>query len=626
MKNAVETYRALNYEYDESFISANFWNPLLRCIIFPGLILISEYKMTELKPTYPNLKIDLCVCRNRKKHPLFCDPKNPINAQAEPRIPLLLIEISRDSLKSNINPHKDQEKVAIGMAAGMNKIFSLTWGRGKAFLSQLKVYGLLCGGTDFEICRLYPVFEEDSDNFYFVFESSKKLLRFRIVEENEEITSIYLNGIAEQQISCTELFKYRHPENETFTVTDPLTQELETQLEMEIIDEMGKEQQEYENQRESKQSKKAPNNEVIEDEYMFENGFVNDESLIVLEKLLGLVKIQADLICDLNPKDINPAIKYPESRIKLMDQGRATHNAFSPEKRRYEIYEATINSPSQRSKIDLGILKQFIDSLSLDIDKENLIPSAPGDQNGKGKAAEIYSKFKGQSPHELDIYSKSKIKDSPHFPLLMSHEVYPDKKQIRLELEEVIPLAIFSGQTGEIGAWGCLVDLMGALRSLHSVGYLHGDLSPGNVGFNSKNGIWQLFDFDSSCTIEEGTTVEGQSYYRGTKNFISPHYDETGRYLPWDDYCSLALTLKFAISSSSKNPFNVSSASKNTFVGFLGQLFAESTEPIEDHAVLDQLYFEAVQRLWGLCKPDIENPSIQAAVPLLKEIMNSKNQ
>ena len=205
----VQKYQTNNFTYAESSLSKNLWIPLLEGIFkdAPEMDLIPEYAMSELEPTYPKLKVDFCIIRNHQTRLNFLSGvKNKI-AKAHPRVALLFVEIAKTSLNSDLFSHKDQEKMAIGMAASLLKLFSLTWGRGKTCLTQLKIYGLLCGGTDFDVCRLYPVFPDDSsDEFFFVFESSKKALRFRILERNEEITSVYFAEVEERfidkRVSC----------------------------------------------------------------------------------------------------------------------------------------------------------------------------------------------------------------------------------------------------------------------------------------------------------------------------------------------------------------------------------------------------------------------------------------
>lgn len=40
----------------------------------------------------------------------------------------------------------------------MLKIMGYTHKEGRKFLEKLRIYGLLAGGTDFDVCMLYPVF------------------------------------------------------------------------------------------------------------------------------------------------------------------------------------------------------------------------------------------------------------------------------------------------------------------------------------------------------------------------------------------------------------------------------------------------------------------------------------
>ena len=134
MKKIVDAYQNKRYFHDESHLSRNLWGPLLEFMIqdHTELILLSEFKLTELELDYLNLSVDFCVIQNRQNGPYLDFPNVESNDLKElPNLPLLFVELSKDPLRDLQTTHKDQEKTAVSMAAAMNKIFSVTWGRGR---------------------------------------------------------------------------------------------------------------------------------------------------------------------------------------------------------------------------------------------------------------------------------------------------------------------------------------------------------------------------------------------------------------------------------------------------------------------------------------------------------------
>ena len=73
------------------------------------------------------------------------------------------------------------------MDASILKLLGQLSDNGRVSLEKLRVYGILGGSSDFDICRMYPVFpssdveDDDISGFFLVYETSKKLLRFNIL-------------------------------------------------------------------------------------------------------------------------------------------------------------------------------------------------------------------------------------------------------------------------------------------------------------------------------------------------------------------------------------------------------------------------------------------------------------
>ena len=141
--------------------------------------------------------------------------------------------------------------------------------------------------------------------------------------------------------------------------------------------------------------------------------------------------------------------------------------------------------------------------------------------------------------HELEIYSLASIISSNYFPKLSSAQLLEDDSGLTLlVLERIFPLISFEGSVHSVLC--AFPHLIEALSVLHSSGFVHGDISPGNVGFNAVVGKWQLFDFDQSRPIADAAVNPKGG---GTRGFCSRQYEETGLYAPSDDFISMKLAL-----------------------------------------------------------------------------------
>ena len=76
-----------------------------------------------------------------------------------------------------------------------------------------------------------------------------------------------------------------------------------------------------------------------------------------------------------------------------------------------------------------------------------------------------------------------------------------------------------------------------ALETLHGAGYVHLDVSPGNLCFSQDDGIWKLIDFDQSLPIE--VSLKRQRTF-GTPPFVSERAKLKRILEPVDDYIALA--------------------------------------------------------------------------------------
>ncbi len=163
--------------------------------------------------------------------------------------------------------------------------------------------------------------------------------------------------------------------------------------------------------------------------------------------------------------------------------------------------------------------------------------------------------LKSWSKYELVILRMAEICSSRCFPQLIAFTQFPeDAMLIELELERIDTLrkwihdledsyCDFSWLQKQFATF--LIQLAEALCCLHSAGFVHGDVSINNVGFNQRLNHWQIFDFNQSRPI----AIAATNHYRGgTRGFRSASYEATGLFTLKDDFISLLLTAKHAFS------------------------------------------------------------------------------
>jgi hypothetical protein len=397
--------------------------------------------------------------------------------------------------------------------------------------------------------------------------------------------------------------------------------------------------------------------------YFFRNGHINERSLQVLERLSELVKAQYELLAGM--KESCSKFRYDPSRTNLMISSKNSHTGNSPYKNIKKRGLAAINednSPSKnprqmesdsrptnspRAELETAEMDAFLNNFYNSVNKENV--NVDGNCNGSGngiknvmveqtsaaitktntnmdnesrRPKQRYFIFKNSSKHEIKIYENELIRKSFCFPKYFgftdNYEDKEDENEIRIELEEIIPgykidFAQYYESATLFGA-KFLVDIYGALITLHSIGYVHGDVTPGNVGFNEELGIWQLFDFDNARPIEEAALGKGD--YHGTKGFKSQNYLNTGKYGPFDDFVGATKTFfEFYLNVQCFAQMFEVPDKKNHFYTF-ADAFIRRVNPINIES-LHRIYFKAVKLLWKTCKKNPKEPSIVNAKRIL---------
>ena len=614
LKKLVTLFKRDEFDYAENFYSIALWKPILLSLFPPILPVEREFCLSKIDRDYPKLRADFAV---------------QVKDFAPPT---LFVELAKDHLIQPIVNHKDEDKVCFMMGASLLKLLWLNRDKDQEFLKKLRVYGLLCGASDFDLCIMYAVFPSPDDNrdFYFVFDTSKKHLRFKILDYNSFEEDDLFSEANDFELHGETSLKYPLS-NVTFERGEPPA---------DVVAQLDQAFQEEFRTRELIVPIPVPNNlEGKRCKNVFKEGYINERALQVLEKLSELIQVQQELLRDMTAgtSPIDPSYRYVTDRQDLMLQSRSSHTNTSPPKRRDKQTEAAdshtfspIKRPRTRTRRAIASFLEIVRinpaiNRSKSSEKENRI-SLDNDANlpGGDKFGATISNVKcicvkkKISKYELEVYEA--IKDSACFPKCFGYVELPESDEIELKLEQIVSdyrtnSLLQPDEQDEhdepavsVTASKMLVDLFGALISLHSVGFVHGDISPGNVGYNESKGIWQLFDFDNSRPIEEAS--EGVGKVKITKEFTSPQFLESGLYYPFDDFVGLQKTIKFLFWEAE---FNL-----HPEIREIVKLFDKNK--VIDVTELRRIYFKAVQVLWN----QIENPSdpsIKNAVLILEDLI-----
>ncbi len=84
-----------------------------------------------------------------------------------------------------------------------------------------------------------------------------------------------------------------------------------------------------------------------------------------------------------------------------------------------------------------------------------------------------------------------------------------------------------------------------ALEEMHSLGFIHRDISPGNLFFTDDGDLY-LIDFGTATSIEAGSEYANEQIFEH-KGFHAPEYNIFDRQGPWTDIYSLCATLVYLL-------------------------------------------------------------------------------
>ena len=66
-----------------------------------------------------------------------------------------------------------------------------------------------------------------------------------------------------------------------------------------------------------------------------------------------------------------------------------------------------------------------------------------------------------------------------------------------------------------------MIYICSAIEYLESLGFIHGDISHGNIGYSTLDQCWKLFDFDLAAELDKNGQVIDLGPV-GTKGYLAP--------------------------------------------------------------------------------------------------------
>jgi hypothetical protein len=327
---------------------------------------------------------------------------------------------------------------------------------------------------------------------------------------------------------------------------------------------------------------------------------------------------------------------YPDSLIPITPKSRPDQSSSTPSRDAHPpLAQYETASPLSRRKPRPSARHDAISTQHIGVNLSNEDEKKPVPQQHlsfwEDETGTIWANVsKKNSKYELAVYAHPLIQSSPFFPRLRESNVDANGT-LHMTLQAVLSQRKYAEWYPK--RWGTekqqrltlariTLDLMGALRTLHAAGFVHSDVSPNNVGFNVRLGVWQLYDFNQTLRIEESLAAHR---FGGTKGFRSTQASTTRIFTPFDDYIALFNTCILGFPSCLLRYVRMVSDAFRA----LQDAFSDSSVP--ENVNVDECYLKAFQVFCeeftctdgGVLASD---PSYVASVPLCNEIRGNVTQ
>lgn len=193
--------------------------------------------------------------------------------------------------------------------------------------------------------------------------------------------------------------------------------------------------------------------------------------------------------------------------------------------------------------------------------------------NGIGNSASLRTgKLEKPASREIDVYRAIPAHYKIFFPLLHDFQIDPEDPKNHIfiieslkpllksnhRLETVLVLRTDSLRKLILEAATFAVHILFDLFILHEkVGWIHSDVSPNNIMFSDRLGIWKLIDFDLSLPIEESLKTPRRA---GTRDFKAPESIRTKIWTQASDVFALGKVIQYVFGDDEMRKFNVTSS------------------------------------------------------------------
>ncbi len=506
------SYNPINYETaragffnlqdgsNEHTLSMKLWNCALNSAFLvndasSNLEMVAEWETHPVLAGFNRCKVDYAGL-------LLCLPRPSSRSS---KLPLLLVEYGVDVVELGFQ-HKDFSKMTCMMSSCClslsEKLVSL--GR-KPELAR--IYGLLVGNTKAQLLVAQSVVVQVGDEFQIqVNISSDPEWEIDLLATPRSSNPSASQGPAAQVVEAKEMHIL------PITPVDWQLINLEG-IHVDAVNIANHESLNPANQREMPRTS---------DWNLSESAFAQ------LSFVASIVKKQAALICS-------------ENEETLETLGRAFN--FGPKTGR-------IPSSRDHSKKDTPVGKQAGTFTPIEH------PSSPSSRAAK----RLNSSRKRAHPLELEVYRVLMLYYSAYFPIVHEIKEIPGGEVV-ITMELLEHLLDDFGQlheyfladveyTSELFSRCALfaVDCLFQLHLLHErLKVVHSDLSPNNIMFSTRDGLWKLIDFDQSMLIEDSVKTERVA---GTPGFTAPEAESTGLFSPASDVWSLGKVINVIASTA----------------------------------------------------------------------------
>ena len=484
-------------------------------------------------------------------------------------IPLMIIEMGNKEFGLGVHSHKDSSKSITMMShAGRNLAKKLeNMGKGA---EQAQVFGIWIGGTQLQFitgkmivteigdknylhCNVYfgPELKFDAVTTSTVPEQStavQETLNVPVAEEAPAPVSSSIESSNESSSEAPTSPSRKSTPNEAFYSVPSSPIILESQLatpmiptgfiEMDVPPSSSVSPEAHDDNQsedvvillESDEEDEKEESEVIIDPRVKIEGEIDMKTLVYLDRF----------ICEC-VKYMKSIEDLPNVRTNIREFQEPGQVGFIPESRK----SAYSDTPSGAQLTGAGNKRSATTTTS------NLSKN-PKNRKSNLEYYDDYYTCERRSPDELEVYKMHLSGSFGFFPEMVEYFTSEDdEERFDIVLEKMDPfiiksfnsawisehLSYASSREALVKTLKFAIELLNNLDYLHTVcHHVHADISPNNIMYSIKYGIWKFIDYENSMGITASKMTRREA---GTIGFISPESLETGIFTEASDVFAL---------------------------------------------------------------------------------------